>query len=185
MAATATQLITAEEFMRMPNPEDGSRQELVRGKVITMPSPFWNHGKIAGNIYFQIRTYLRENPIGQVVVEGGVITQRDPDTVRGPDVSFMSNKRLPPGQTIEGYAEGAPDLCVEVLSKANTPAKIDKKLVEYFGGGSKLVWIVDPKGKTVRVHRSPKRSRLVKVDETLDGGDVLPGFTCAVADFFS
>jgi Uma2 family endonuclease len=185
MATVATKLITAEEFMLMPDPEDGSRQELVRGKVIIMPPPNYRHGEIAANICFAIKLYLHKHPIGRVAVEGGIITERNPDSVRGPDVSFLSKERVPLGKKIGGWVEGSPDLCVEVLSKSNTPKKIAEKLDEYFDGGSRLVWIVDPKEQAVKVYRTAKKSRLIKADGTIDGGDVLPGFTCPVSEFFT
>ncbi|HXD86899.1 MAG TPA: Uma2 family endonuclease [Urbifossiella sp.] len=184
MPTTATKLLTAEEFERLPDPGDGSRQELVRGEVITMPGPNWQHGEIAANVAVAIKLFLRKNKIGRVTVEGGNITERGPDTVRSPDVSFMSMERMPLDEKMDRYAEGAADLCVEVLSPSNTRAEMNEKIAEYFAGGSRLVWVVDPKKRTVTVYTGPKTSRIVKDDAVLDGGDVLPGFACPVAEFF-
>ena len=184
MATTATKLMTAEEFALLPEPADGSRQDLVRGEVVTMPPPNWEHGEIAANIGFVIKLYLRKHPIGRVSVEGGAITERDPDMVRGPDVGFMSKERMPLGRRMDHYAEGAPDLVVEVLSPSNTPAKIGEKLAEYFAGGARLAWVVDPEERSVKVYRSAKKGRVLKATATLDGGDVLPGFSCLVSEFF-
>ena len=183
--ATATKLMTAEEFMLLPEPVDGSRHELVRGEVVEMaPPPNWEHGRIAGNVYFAIRLYLTNKPIGEVVVESGVIVDRDPATVRGPDVSFMSKERMPLEKRMNCYAEGAPDLCVEVLSPSNTRTHIREKLGEYFAGGAKLVWVVDPNERSVKVYRDAANARTVKEDAALDGGDVLPGFSYPVSKFF-
>jgi len=184
MATTATKLLTAEEFERLPDPGDGSRQELVRGEVITMPGPNWQHGEIAANIAFAIKLFLRKKKIGRLTVEGGNVTERGPDTVRSPDVSFMSKDRMPLDVTMDHYAEGAADLCVEVLSPSNKRSEMNDKIAEYFAGGSRLVWVVDPKKRTVTVYTGSKTSRILKDDAVLDGGDVLPGFTCPVAEFF-
>jgi Uma2 family endonuclease len=180
--ATAAKLMTAEEFALLP--DDGTRQELVRGEVVSMPRPNWKHGEIAFNVAMAIKTYLRGNRIGRVSVEGGVIVERNPDTVRGPDVSFMSKERMPLDAEMDCYAEGAPDLCVEVLSPSNTPKKFNEKLSEYFTGGAKLVWVVDPDTRSVKAYSSAKKKRVIEADGTIDGGDVLPGFSCPVSEFF-
>jgi Uma2 family endonuclease len=182
--ATAVKLMTAEEFMLLPEPVDGSRQELVRGEVVTMFPPNWEHGEIAGNVFFAIKVYLLNNPIGRVTVEGGSVVDRDPDTVRGPDVSFMSKERMPLDKRMDCYADGAPDLCVEVLSPSNSRSQINEKLDEYFAGGAKLVWVVDPDDHSVTIYRDTLEGRVLKAAATVDGSDVLPGFTCPVADFF-
>ena len=182
--ATATKLMTAEEFMLLPEPVDGSRHELVRGEVVTMFPPNWKHGEIAFNVAFAIKMYLLTNPIGRITVEGGSVVERDPDTVRGPDVSFMSKERMPLEKRMNCYAEGAPDLCVEVLSPSNTRTHIREKLGEYFAGGAKLVWVVDPNERSVKVYRDAANARTVKEDAALDGGDVLPGFSYPVSKFF-
>ena len=183
--AIATKLMTAEEFMLLPEPMDGSRQELVRGEVVEMaPPPNWEHGRIAGNVYFAIRLYLTHKPIGEVVVESGVIVDRDPATVRGPDVSFMSRDRLPQNDRMNRYADSTPDLCVEVLSPSNSRSDIRDKLGEYFAGGAKLVWVVDPDDRSVTAYQNAQEGRVLHQGTSIDGGEVLPNFTCPVADFF-
>jgi len=182
--ATTIKRMTAEEFMLLPRPSDGSRQELVRGEIVEMPGPTWRHGEIAGNVYFAIKSYLRGNPIGRVVVESGAIVERDPDTVRGPDVSFMGKDRMPLDAEMACYADGGPDLCVEVLSPSNTRRQMREKIVEYFSSGSKLVWLVDPDDRSVTVYEKPDEGRMLHQGTVIDGGDVLPDFSCPVADFF-
>src|SRR5947209_7434323 len=102
MTPVTTKLLTAEEFARLPNPPDGSRQELVRGVVITMPPPGFRHGKVQIRVGTKLQTFLGANPIGRAVVESGARTEIGPDTVRGPDVSFWSFQRLPADQNPEG-----------------------------------------------------------------------------------
>ncbi len=83
------------------------------------------------------------------------------------------------------YVDGVPDLCVEIPSDTNSRSDIREKLGEYFAGGAKLVWVVDPDDRSVKVYRDAANARVVKEDAALDGGDVLPGFSCPVSKFFN
>ena len=184
MSPATTALVTAEEFFALPHPADGSKQELVRGEVVTMPGPGFEPGEVQGNVYFAIKTFLKANPVGRVAVESGTVTERDPDTVRGPDVSYYSAARLPLGQRVQKYHTEAPDLCVEVVSPSNSPRKLKDKAKEYLFAGVRAVWIVDPEERTVTIITEPLQSRTLEVGATLDGGDALPGFACPVAELF-
>ena len=85
----------------------------------------------------------------------------------------------------EGYPDVAADLCVEVLSPGNSLRRIREKLREYFARGVRMVWIIDPEDRTITVYRSVDEGRLLHENATLDGEDVLPGFSCRVAEFFA
>jgi Uma2 family endonuclease len=185
MAATATTLLTAEEFFQRPDPPDGSREELVRGEVVTMPAPGFRHGTIAMRVGYLIQRYLDEKEIGRVLAETGVRTENDPDSVRGPDVSFWSFDRVPREPEIVGYPEVAADLCVEVRSPSNTFKKLRDKAAEYLRAGVRMVWIVDPDDRSVTVYRQAGRGITISDDAILDGEDVLPGFVCPVSKFFN
>ena len=115
MSTVTAQLLTAEEFFALPDPKDGSKRELVRGEVITMSNPGWRHGEVQGNVYFAIKLFLKTNTIGRVAVESGQITDRKPDTVRGPDVTYYSKERLPLDKEVIKWHDHTevPDLCVE------------------------------------------------------------------------
>jgi Uma2 family endonuclease len=178
-------LLTAEEYFKLPSPPDGSKQELVRGRVVTMSNPGWRHGEVQGNVYFAIKLFLKSNKIGRVAVESGVITDRKPDTVRGPDVSYYSKERLPLDQELIGWHDQAADLCVEVVSPSNTKKELRAKIKEYFFAGVRMVWVVDPEDRSVVVLRAPDEGRTLYDDAILDGGDVLPGFSCKVSDLFA
>lgn len=177
--------VTAEEYALLPDPTDGTKLELIRGEVVTMPRPNWEHGEIAGNVYMMVKLFLRDHPIGRVSVEGGVLTERGPDTVRGPDASFMSKERMPLGERMNRFADQTPDLCVEVVSPSNTRAKLNDKIKEYFFTGCRMVWVIDPDERSATVYREPMEGKVFKDGATLDGEDVLPGFTCKVADLFA
>src|SRR4051794_22018075 len=129
--SAGTKLLTAEEFARRPEPEDGSREELVRGEIVTMPPPGFRHGEIALQIGFILKSFLKGKQLGRVVVESGVRTEHDPDSVRGPDVSYWSFERLPRSQAIATYPKVPADLCVEVRSPSNKPQKLRAKVTEY------------------------------------------------------
>jgi len=185
MATITEKLMTAEEFSRLPSPKDGSKQELVRGVVITMPPPGFEHGTVQVNISSLLNVYVRPRKLGRVTVESGVITERDPDSVRGPDVAFWSKERLPLDIKPKGYPDVAADLCVEVTSDRVGLRRALEKLKEYFERGVRLVWIVDAEQRTVTVHRSVEEAEVLPESATLSGGEVLPGFQCKVADFFA
>jgi Uma2 family endonuclease len=107
-------------------------------------------------------------------------------SVRGPDVAFVSRERLPDGRFPAAvYPAIAPDLAVEVLSPGNTKGEMSRKRIEYFHSGVRLVWMVDCADRSVAVYTSPSAVRVLAADDTIDGGDVLPGFTNPVADFFA
>jgi Uma2 family endonuclease len=185
MAATATKLLTAEEFFQRPDPSDGSREELIRGEVVTMPAPGFRHGEVAMQVGFILKLFLQQHPVGRVLAETGVRTEHDPDSVRGPDVSFWSFDRVQREPEIVGYPEVAADLCVEVRSPSNTFKKLRDKAAEYLRAGVRMVWIVDPDDRSVTVYRQPGRGITISDDAVLEGEDVLPGFTCPVSKLFS
>jgi Uma2 family endonuclease len=172
--------MTAEEFAARPVPTDGTREELVRGKVVRMPPPQGRHGYISLNIGGEIRTHARKHRLGWAVVESGVILARGPDTVRGPDVSFYSIERHP--EPPDRYFEIPPDLAVEVLSPDDRRSKVREKIREYIAKGVKLVWLVDPEARTITTYAGSLRGTELDESETIDGGDVLPGFSCPIAD---
>jgi Uma2 family endonuclease len=141
---------------------------------------------IAGYIIHLIWSYLGEhNQRGLVLGEAGTLKFLQ-KLVRIPDVSFTRWNRLPDGKIpTEPIPELSPDLCVEVLSRANTREEMERKLKEYFLAGVQLVWFVDPRKRTVRVFTSPDDVTELKATDTLDGGEVLPGFSVPVARLFA
>ena len=185
MSTPATKpLLTAEEFARLPNPIDGSKQELVRGEVVTMPPPSFLHGIVQTNVAFALQSFARQTKLGRVTVKSGLITETGPDTVRGPDVAFWSYARLPAEDVPVVYANVPADLCVEVLSPGNAREKMTRKVREYFASGVRLVWVVDPEERIVTVYSKPGDGAVLWEDATLTGGEVLSGFSCPVAEFF-
>src|SRR5262249_18887997 len=108
-----------------------------------------------------------------------------PKLVRGPDASFVSWKTRPERVVPqEQISKQVPDLAVEILSPSNTPAEMRIKLKEYFLGGVKLVWIIDPETRTAEAYTAPDKKTATPASGTLDGGEVLPGFRLPLAKLF-
>ncbi len=182
MAAIVEQkLITAEEFSQMPDPPDGSKQELVRGVIVTMPPAKPKHGAYCSKIDRKLGGFVEDNKRGHVVCnDAGFIVERGPDSVRGPDISFWSFERLPVLTNV--YPEIGPDLAVEVLSPGNRISQILDKIAEYFAAKVRMVWVVDTEDRTITVYRKPDEGKVLHEKATITGEDVLPGFSCKVAD---
>lgn len=155
--------------------------ELIDGTLVEKPVGYWE-GVIAARIIVLLAAYV--DPRGLGVVSGADSTLKmKSGRIRLPDVSFVSNARLP--QTREPVPTLAPDLAIEVLSESNTAAEMRMKLTEYFQTGTRLAWLVDPHTRSVAVYTSPDEP-VSTVPETgnLDGGVVLPGLQIHVADMF-
>ena len=175
--------MTVDDLYVMP--EDGFNYELQAGVLVSEPAPGFRHGRIMVTIAAILRAHVREQRLGVVLAgDSGFILARKPDTVRGPDVAFLSRERFErSGDTVKAFA-GAPDLAVEVLSPSNTPAAMHAKVADYLAAGSRLVWVVDPEARIVTVYASLLSPRNLGEDETLDGDDVVPGFRVRVGELF-
>jgi Uma2 family endonuclease len=158
--------------------------ELVDGVLVEKIMGF-TESRIAIVLSAALETYAAAHDLGVVVGEAGMFRLPD-NLVRIPDVAFASWKQFPDRELPdEAVPAIVPELAVEVLSKGNTNAEMERKLREYFAAGSRLVWFVDPKAKTVTVYSSPTRSKILSVSDSLDGGKVLPGFKLPVAKLFA
>lgn len=184
MSSTTTKLVTADELLMMP--DDGSHYELVKGELKRMPPTGRAHGEVTMELAVPLHQYVKLNKLGQVyAAETGFKLESNPDTVRAPDIAFVRAERIQSAGRVEGYGEGAPDLAVEVLSPGNTKREMAEKVEDYFAAGARLVWIVSPKLKTVTVYRSLTDITTLTEKDTLDGGEVVPGFQIAVTEIFA
>ena len=175
-------LITGDELARAPDP---GRCELVRGQIVLAKPTFREHGRVEGNFYHELRSFAEPRKMGKVLVgEVGVYTRRDPDTIRGADVAFLSNERYARCRGRRGFLDVAPDLVVEVLSASETRACVEEKLGEYFACGVRLVWVADPATSIVCAYRSLEDSREFGAGDVLPGDEVLPGFSVPVSRLF-
>jgi Uma2 family endonuclease len=156
--------------------------ELIDGVLVEKTMGF-GESRLAFLIGMAVVEFVRDHDLGAVSGEGSTM-EILPDQVRIPDVAFVSWQRL--AQTsMEPIPELSPDLVVEVLSKWNTKAEMDRKLREYSESGVRLVWYIDPKAREARAYTAPDRLVVVPEDGSLDGGDVLPGFTLGLRDLFA
>lgn len=182
MATTA--LLTADDLLELP--DDGLPHELVKGELRTMTPAGLPHGTICGLISTRIGLHVLSHRLGVVATEAtGFKLARDPDTLRCPDVSFISNARVPPDDASRRFMDGAPDLAIEVLSPDDTVFEIEEKVEEYLAAGARAVWVVNPKLRRVTIHAPGAAPRILHEGDSLDGGEILPGFTCPVRDIFS
>jgi Uma2 family endonuclease len=180
---TTPTLTTADELFMMP--DDGFRYELVRGEVRRMPPAGSEHGAVAVNIAVVIAQFVKANGLGVVFgAETGFKIASDPDTVRAPDLAFVRRERIPEAGIPRGFWPGAPDLAVEVVSPGDTYTEVEEKVHDWLNAGTRMVLVLNPRTYTVAVYTSHTDVvRLTELD-TLDGGEVLPGFTCRVAELF-
>ena len=173
--------ITAEELLKMP--KGGSRYELIRGVLVEKMPPGHEHGQVMLRIGSILTYYADANDYGLTVGgEPGYRLDRDPDTVRAPDVAWIAPGRVPPGTP--GYPESAPDLAVEVKSPSNSNPEMAAKATMWLSYGSQEVWVADPQATTVTVFRPGASPHTLTEHEDLDGGDLLSGFTTPVWRLF-
>ena len=174
-----TALITADELARM---RDGDEFELVRGKLVRVIPPNAPHGRIAVEIGARLLAFVKARGLGTVLGETGYVVERGPDTVRGPDVSFVRVRHADLPDT--GFIGRAPTLAVEIVSPRNTKRQLLGKAAEYIAAGAELVWIVDSRKQTA-LAITPTGSTEIARDGVLDGGGTLPGFSLSLAELFA
>ena len=173
--------ITGEELFSMG---DIGRTELVKGEIIFMSPTDYLHGFIEVNFSSLLRKCVGKHKLGRVLGgEVGIYTARNPDTVRGADVAFISNERLAQAKS-KSFLDVAPELIVEVLSPDDRWRDINAKLKEYFAIGAQVVWVADPQSRQVHVYRSLTNVAILSGNDTLTAEDILPGFSAQVSDFF-
>jgi Uma2 family endonuclease len=180
---TQPSALTAEDVERLSLP--GKQVELVRGRLLVREPPGTRHGAIAAKLGYYVSDFVHRRGLGIVFAQDtGFKITRDPDTVRAPDVAFVGVERA--GRIpARGYAEVAPDLLAEIVSPDDSAAEVLAKIADWLAAGTKLVWLVDPQRSEVRVFRRDGSLTVLGEDDSLDGEDVLPGFTCPVTQIFS
>jgi Uma2 family endonuclease len=180
--SSGTTLITGEE---LANRADIGPCELVAGRIMPM-SPTGNElGAIERTVCRLLDSFVEAHRLGKIRVgEVGIYTRRNPDTVRAADVLFISNEPYARRSGTTAFLDVAPELIVEILSPRDSVMDLADKLREYFALGVTLVWVVDPRRRSVYVFRAPTDVREIREDERLSGEVVLPGFETPVAALF-
>jgi len=174
---------TDEEFMALP--QDGHRYEIVNGELVDMGSSGALHGYLCSTLMIFLGEYVRSQKLG-VLLDSSTAFKMKNGNRRSPDIAFFSKERLQGmTQLPTGFLEGAPDLAVEILSPGNTVAEMEGKIEEYFANSSRLVWVISPTQHYILIYHSAQEpERLLKMNDTLDGETVIPGFKLPVADLF-
>lgn len=177
-----TPRFTAEEFARLP--DDGNRRELSRGWLVSEPLPLRPHARMQIRLERILSGFLEGRGLGELFGETGYLLGRNPDTVRGPDLSFVSAARLAAAPDETRFFPGAPDLAIEIASPGDRPGALQAKVADYLAAGAGLVWVVDPQAKTVTTYRTLRPPRRLAENAQLDGEEVLPGFSIRVGELF-
>ena len=169
--------MTEEELMRLP--ADGRKWELTDGEAKEVPTAVI-HDIIVGTVIGLIRPfakgrgYVAASQAGFRMINGNI---------RVPDVSFYRKSRLPNGPSAK-FQDGAPDLCIEIISPSEERSEMEQKVREYFASGAVYVWQMFPETETLVVFTSPTQSRTLRGRESIDAGELLPGFVCQVRELF-
>ena len=175
---------TAEELIRIP--DDGFRYELVRGELRRMTPAGNVHGRVAMNVALPLAQYVKAHSLGIVyAAETGFRLATDPDTVRAPDVAFVSRERVEAVGEVEGYWPEAPDLAVEVISPNDSYVEVEEKILDWLEAGTKMVLAVNPRRRSVTLYRSQSDITILTGTDVLDGGDVVPGFQLTLQEIFA
>jgi len=180
---TTKTFMTAVEFWKSGPSTDGF--ELVRGELIPMPPRGDRHGIVCANGVFLLKSYTKQAGRGAVMSnDSEIVTEKGPDSVRGVDIALFLNPIWLGQPAPEGYTEEPPDLAVEVRSPHQSWSALMAKVAEYLRMGARWVWVVDPTARRVTLFAPDSAPQTLAAENEIDGGTVLPGFKCQVADFF-
>ena len=179
--ATTTQPMTAQELLNMP--DDGFRYELVRGELRKMPPAGHVHGEYAMFIGSSLVAHVKANGLGKVyAAETGF--QLESDHVRAPDAAFVRRERAEAVRGTSGFFPGPPDVAVEVISPTDRYTEVEEKVADWLGAGALAVIVIDPRRRTVKVHRSPTDTVLLAEADVLQVDDAIPGWQIPISDIF-
>ena len=183
MATNKTKLLTAEDLLRLSS--QGVKGELIRGVLHETVSVGKVHARIAIRIGGEFDRHVRRHRLGQVGgSDGGVLVERAPDTVREPDIYYVSAARLPLDDQSDGYLEVVPELVVEIVSPSDSPTEVDEKIRMWLDLGVSMALVVRPANRTIVIRRPRIPAVTLSGEDTLDGGDVLPGFSLPLREIF-
>ncbi len=181
---SSTKSYTANDLANLA--DDGQSYELVRGELRTMTPARFEHGVIGLNLAMTLRVFVKANKMGKVVnADTGFFIESKPDTVRAPDVAFVSQKRIAKLGVPKKFFPGPPDLAVEVVSPSDPMDEVIEKAELWIKTGTEMVWVVSPDKKIITVIRKEADSVLLTDKDILQGEPTLPGFQIPVQEIFS
>ncbi len=176
-------LLTVEQFAERPDP--GYPEELVKGRVVALPPTKRRHGQICSQAVYLLRRFLEDHDLGHVLSnDAGIITQRDPDTVRGADVAYYSYEKLPKGRLPANYGPEVPEVVFEVLSPSDRWPQVLAKVAEYLAAGVVFAVVLDDARQMAQVFGAEGTIRILGAEEELTLPGVLEGFRVKVERFF-
>jgi Uma2 family endonuclease len=173
--------LTLEQFARLP--ADGARHEMDAGTLITLPPAKSLHTLIAVTALEALQQYLKPFSAARALPEAGYVLVQDPLTIRQPDVSVIGKERIAATEA-DSYFQGAPDLAVEIVSPSDSAQDLETKVRQYLQAGAQQVWVLYPKTKNIHVFSGARSLRILDENQTLEGGELLPGFSIKVSDLF-
>lgn len=180
---TTPDLMTADEYGRLG--DDGRYTDLVRGRIVERNRPVTSHGYFMNRVAYLLTQIVHAHRLGQVVAgDAGVVTTRNPDSVRGPDVAYYSYQRIPPGPLPEGYWPASPELVVEVRSRSDRWKDVVVKVAEYLNADVLVVAVVDPESRRVHIYSANNETTILNADDRLTFPEILPGFESPVSTLF-
>jgi Uma2 family endonuclease len=178
-----TPLVTADELLRLPSGE--FRYELIAGELKQMAPSGAEHAAFGMNLATYLGYFVLTHKLGTVfLAEAGFKIAQNPDTVLAPDMAFIRRERIEVTGLPRGFYPGAPDLAIEVVSPGDTVYEVEEKIAAWLKAGTLVVWVVNPKQRSVAVHRTAQPVTVLCENDELDGGDVVPGFRLPVAAIF-
>ena len=180
---TTTRPITAEELLNLP--DDGFRYELIRGKLRKRLPAGQTHGRYASKLHISLGGYVMANRLGETyIADTGYILATDPDHVLAPHLAFISNERLNEIGESDGFAQGAPDIAVEVISPNDRYTEVEEKTADWLNAGCRAVIVVNPRDRTVNLHRSLTDTTTLTQSDTLQLDDIVPGWRMPIQAIF-
>jgi Uma2 family endonuclease len=187
--ATDPMQLSADDVLAIPVPPHLRGYELENGELVAVSLPAPPHGRIQFEVAFQLKRYLREHPrTGRVYGEVGYVLDLpgDPERLRGPDATFVSEERLRAagGEPERGWYRLVPDLVVEIDSPGRRPAIEQRRIQDYLEAGVRLLWVIHTATRSATVYSRDGAARLVREDGSLDGEDVLPGLHVKLSELF-
>ncbi len=168
--------MTLEEFLE----NDVEGYEYIKGELVQMPDASRRHGEVNMNIIHYLYSYVRQHKLGRMYP--AETSFKVGERVLKPDVAFVSTERLT-GDEDKGLPI-PPDLAIEVVSPTDILSRVVDKVLAYLDAGTRCIWVVEPKMKTVTVYQSATNIKILTCEDTLTGEDVVPGFSCPVELLF-
>lgn len=182
MSTLAKKPVTAEELLELPS--GGYRYELFRGALRQMAPAGEAHGSFAMELGWRLAKFVSEHELGKIyAAETGFKLQENPDTVRAPDVAFVSRERLEQQPPTKGYRRGSPNLAVEVVSPNDRPTEVAEKVYEWLHYGTAEVWVLDTEGRSLTVYRSGEALRTLGEADTLTSS-LFPDWSLPLGELF-